>query len=543
MSIRATDPITFEVVRGALYAICEEMKSVMTRAAFSPLLSLSADLSCALLDAEGHVVAQGNDIPVHLGAMPFSGRGILEAMPASGWKRGDAVLSNDPYAGGSHLPDMTLLTPIFDEAGVAGFAASRVHWPDIGGAAAGSSAVTDEIVKEGLRIPPVRIMREGLLDEGVRTLLFANVRVPGDRLGDFRAQVACNERGVKRVEELVRRYGGPAVRQIFAETQEYSELQVQHVLARMPDGVYRATQHLDGDGYVEDAGTGPLGVTVTIEKTGRRLHCDFTGTAPQARGPINAPFAVTASSCYYVLLALAGGSVPPNSGAYRPLTLTAPPGTLVNAAYPAPVVAANTEMSNRLVDLLFEALAPAIPDRVIGGSYGSAGVFALGGWDPARERRFVHLETTGGGMGASSAGPGLSGHRVHMGNTMNLPIEAVEAAMPLRVEEYALVDGSAGTGRWPGGMGVRRVMRALADGIEFSLLCERALHPAHGVAGGRPGRVARFWIERRDGTIAPLSSKTPAGRLEAGDALCLETAGGGGWGAPGAGAPGEADGV
>lgn len=543
MSIRANDPITFEVVRGALYAICEEMKSVMTRAAFSPLLSLSADLSCALLDADGHVVAQGNDIPVHLGAMPFSGRGILQAMPAAGWKRGDAVLSNDPYSGGSHLPDMTLLTPIFDDAGIVGFAASRVHWPDIGGSAAGSSAVTDEIVKEGLRIPPVRIMREGLLEEGVRTLLFANVRLPGDRLGDFRAQVACNERGARRVEELVQRYGGPAVRQIFAETQDYSEIQVQHVLQRMPDGVYGASQHLDGDGYVEDAGTGSLGVTVTLEKRGRRLHCDFTGTAPQARGPINAPFAVTASSCYYMLLALAGGSVPPNSGAYRPLTLTAPAGTLVNAVYPAPVVAANTEMSNRLVDLLFEALAPAVPDRVIGGSYGSAGIFALGGWDPARERRFVHLETTGGGMGASSRGPGLSGHRVHMGNTMNLPIEAVEAAMPVRVEEYALVDGSAGAGQWPGGMGVRRIVRALADGIEFSLLCERALHPALGVAGGHPGRVAKFWIERRDGSIGRLSSKTPAGRLAAGEALCLETAGGGGWGAPSAHAAGEADGV
>jgi N-methylhydantoinase B len=542
-SIRSQDPITFEVVRGALYAICEEMKSVMTRAAFSPLLSLSADLSCALLDADGDVVAQGNDIPVHLGAMPFSGRGILERMPAAGWKRGDAVLSNDPYAGGSHLPDMTLLTPIFDEAGVAGFAASRVHWPDIGGAAAGSSAVTDEIVKEGLRIPPVRIMREGLLDEGLRTLLFANVRVPGDRMGDFRAQVACNQRGVTRVEELVARYGGPAVRRIFAETQDYSEIQVRHELERMADGVYRATQHLDGDGYVEDAGDGRLGVTVTIEKIGTGIHCDFTGTAPQTRGPVNAPFSVTASSCYYVLLALAGGGVPPNSGAYRPIRITAPEGTLVNAAYPAPVVAANTEMSNRLVDLLLEALAPALPDRVVGGSYGSAGVFALGGWDPKRERRFVHLETTGGGMGASARGPGLSGHRVHMGNTMNLPVEAVESAMPLRIDAYALVDGSAGAGRWPGGMGVRRVMRAVADGIEFSLLCERARHPAHGVAGGRPGRVARFWIERRDGSTVSLSSKTPAGRLDAGDALWLETAGGGGWGEPGPDAPGEADAV
>lgn len=535
-SVLATDPITFEVVRGALAAICEEMKSVMTRAAFSPLLSLSADLSCALLDAEGHVVAQGNDIPVHLGAMPFSARGILARIPAPQWKRGDGVLSNDPYAGGSHLPDMTLLSPIFDDAGVLGFAASRVHWPDIGGAAAGSSSVTDEIVKEGLRLPPVRIIREGLLDEGLGTVLFANVRVPGDRVGDFRAQVACNERGVRRVESLAARYGGGVVRRIFAETQDLSQAEVERTLLAMPDGTYRATHHLDGDGYVEDTGGGPLGITVAVEKTGRSVHCDFTGTSPQARGPVNAPLAVTASSCYYVLLALAGGSVPPNSGAYRPLRLTAPTGSLVNAAYPAPVVSANTETSNRLVDLLLDALSPAIPDRVIGGSYGSAGVFAIGGWDPARGRHFVHLETTGGGMGASRHGPGLSGHRVHMGNTMNLPVEAVEAGLPVRVDAYALVDGSGGAGRWPGGLGVRRVIRALVDGVEFSLLFERALHPAHGAAGGRPGRVARFRVERRDGTVVPLGSKTPAGRLEAGDALVVETAGGGGWGEPGPGA-------
>ena len=277
-SILHDDPVTFEVVRGGLYAICEEMKSVMMRASFSPLLSLSADLSCAILDHKGDVVAQGNDIPVHLGAMPFSAKGVLAAFPLETWRPGDAVLNNDPYSGGSHLPDMTLLTPIFDADGVVGFAASRVHWPDIGGSSAGSSSVTDEIVKEGLRVPPVKIMREGQPDDGVWTLLFANVRIPDDRVGDFRAQAACNARGVERVEEVIARYGGPAVRQIFAETQDYSQRMVEAVLDDIPDGTYRATQHLDGDGYSEDSGNGDFGISVTIEKKGRRLRFDFAGT-------------------------------------------------------------------------------------------------------------------------------------------------------------------------------------------------------------------------------------------------------------------------
>ena len=380
-SVIRDDPITFEVVRGGLYAICEEMKSVMTQAAFSPLLSLSADLSCALLDEYGNVVAQGNDIPVHLGAMPFSARGILAAFPAAQWRPGDAVLSNDPYSGGSHLPDMTLLTGIFDDDGLLGFAASRVHWPDIGGSAPGSSAVTDEIIREGLRIPPVKIIHEGEMDPGIATILFANVRVRGDRIGDFKAQVACNRRGVERVSAIIARHGGDVVRQVLEQTQDYSAQMVEAVLESIADGEYTAATHLDGDGYIEDEGDGLLRVVVKVTKRGKRIHCDFAGTEAQARGPMNAPISVTASACYYTLLALAGGEVPPNSGAYRPMTLDAPEGSLVNAVYPAPVVAGNTEMSNRLVDLLLQALAPAISERVIGESYGCAGVWAIGCWD------------------------------------------------------------------------------------------------------------------------------------------------------------------
>jgi N-methylhydantoinase B len=527
---RAPDAITFEVVRSGLYAICEEMKSQIMRASFSPLLSLSADLSCALLDAEGNVVAQGNDIPVHLGAMPFSALGILRRYPAEAWQPGDAVLCNDPYSGGSHLPDMTLLTGAFGDGELIGFAASRVHWPDVGGSSPGSSAVTDEIIKEGLRLPPVLISRGGVINEELWSVLFANVRVPNDRMGDFKAQIAGNARGVERMEGLARRYGVEAFREILAATQSYSQRLMETVIEGIPDGTYKARHHLDGDGYVEDRGDGPLEIAVTITKSARTLHCDFTGTARQARGPMNAPFSVTTSACNYLILALAGGEVQPNSGAYRPLRVTAPEGTLVNPQYPAPVVAGNTEMSNRLVDLLLEALAPAVPELAIGASYGCAGVWAVGGIDARRGRRFVHLETTGGGMGASRSGPGLSGHRVHMGNTMNLPIEAVEAGIPIRIDAYELIEGSGGAGMNPGGMGARRVVRALVDGIQFSLLFERAFHPAKGAAGGEAGRAARFYVRRSDGSEQQLGSKTPAGQLNAGDVLFMETAGGGGWG-------------
>lgn len=530
MRIIEQDPVTFEVVRSGLYAICEEMKSVMTQAAFSPLLSLSADLSCAILDHEGHVVAQGRDIPVHLGAMPFSARGILEVFPAQSWQPGDAALSNDPYSGGSHLPDMTLLTGIFDNDSLIGFAASRVHWPDVGGAAPGSSAVTDEIIREGIRIPPVKILRAGEIDPGIESILFANVRVPDDRVGDFRAQVACNERGVSRVEFLVNRYGGALVRSVLAETQDYSAEMVASMLRDMADGEYTSRCHLDGDGYVSDTGDGELEVVVTVTKRGETIHCDFEGTAPQARGPMNAPISVTASACYYTLLALAGGKVPPNSGAYRPMTVSAPEGSLVNASYPAPVVAGNTEMSNRLVDLVLQAIAPAMADRVIGESYGCAGVWSIGGWDSERARHFVHVETLGGGMGASRQGPGLDGHRTHMGNTMNLPVEAVEAAFPVRIERYQLIENSGGAGLHRGGMGVRREIRSLADGVQYSLLFERALHPAQGVAGGSAGRAATFSLQHASGETHVLESKTEAQTMDHGDLLTIETAGGGGWG-------------
>lgn len=521
---------TLEVVRGALGATAEEMKSIVMRASFSPLLTLSGDLSCAVLDGEGQVVAQGNDIPVHLGAMPFTARGILDRIPPEDIAPGDVLITNDPYAGGTHLPDVTVMSPVFDEGGLVGFVASRVHWPDVGGAAAGSSKATDEAIKEGLRVPPAKLVEKGKLDDKFVELLLANMRVPAERRGDLEAQLAGNRRGVWRIEELVNRYGGETVREVFEESQRYSQILVEQALREIPDGEYRFEERLDGDGFEEEDALPNLTIRVTITKTGDRIGFDFDGSSTCGRGPVNAPFAVTASSVYYTVLAVLGGRIPPNSGAYRPIRITAPEGTLVNATYPAPVVAANTETSNRIVDVLLGALARAVPERVTAGSYGSAAVYTLGGRDPERERPFVHYETIGGGMGAFRGGEGMSGMRVHMGNTMNLPIETVESRLPVRIPRYELIPNSGGRGRWRGGRGVRKVVRALCDGIDFSVLGERARTPAPGIQGGEPGEPANFFIRTDGGKVIALRSKAGAPRLMQGWELWLETAGGGGYG-------------
>lgn len=530
--VSSTDVTTFEIVRGALGAVAEEMKSVVMRASFSPLLSLSGDLSCAILDRKGHVVAQGNDIPVHLGAMPFAAQGILarvdDIVP------GDALMTNDPYAGGNHLPDVTVMSPVFADGELIAFVASRVHWPDVGGAAAGSSSSVDEIVKEGIRIPPVKVVKAGRLDEELVALALTNMRLPADRRGDLEAQLSGNRRGISRLTELTRRYGRETVQGIFADVQRYSESLVRSGLAEIPDGEYSFEERLDGDGFEEPDAPLELAIRVRVEKAGGEIHFDFTGSSPCARGSVNAPFAVTASSVYYTVLAVLGGRIPPNSGAYRPVRITAPEGTLVHATYPAPVVSANTETCNRIVDVLLGALAQAVPEQVTAGSYGSAAVYTLSGWDPRRGRSFVHYETIGGGMGAFDGGDGPNGIRVHMGNTMNLPIEAVEARLPVLIRRYELIPGSGGAGRWRGGCGVRKVIRALRGDIGFSVLAERSRTPAFGLRGGQPGRRAAFSVRTSASENIPLLSKASSPPwLEQGWELWMETAGGGGYGQAG----------
>lgn len=527
MSILTSDPVTFEVVRNTLYATCAEMKSVIMRTSFSPLLSLSADLSCALLDLDCNVVGQGVDIPVHLGAAALSARAALRHFPAETWRDGDGILLNDPYEGGTHLPDVTLMTGLFPDGKLLGYVTSRIHWPDIGGIAAGSSSVTNEILKEGLRIPPVKVIEQHVVRDDILRLVLANVRVPEDRMGDFLAALAGHKRATQRMMELCDRYTADVVAAVMAESQEYSRRLVSARLRQLPDADVSHEETMDGDGI--DPHTAPT-VRVRVTKTGDRLKFDFTGSSPCVAGPINCSLPMTSAVVYYTVLALTGGDIAPNAGAYADVEIVAPAGTLMHAVYPYPVVAANTETSNRVVDIVMGALSKAYPERVAGGGYGSACVYTLGGIDPTRNgRRFVHYETIGGGMGATAHGPGASGIRVHMGNTMNLPIEGVEAALPVRFLEYRIVRESAGQGLHAGGCGVRKSLTALVDGIEASVLGERTLTPARGVAGGGDGALARFTL-RTAGGVRRLDAKSGPHRLDRNDVLEMTTAGGGGWG-------------
>ena len=443
---------------------------------------------------------------------------------------GDAILTNDVYNGGTHLPDMTLISPLFVKEELLGYAVNRTHWPDVGGSAPGSSSVSEEIYQEGIRIPPVVLFREGELDPQLSSILMANVRVPEDRLGDLHAQFAGNMRGIQRVQELVHRYGLDTVRRVMGETVRYSKSLMEQEISQIPDGIYRFEEYMDGDGFSAGPEGRGLKLRVSVEVSGESVSVDFTGSCPATKGPVNAPLAVTASSVYYTLLAVTDPSIPPNSGCYEPIEIIAPKGSIVHADHPYPVVSANTETSNRIVDVLLGAFSQAIPEKVIAASYGSACIVTLGGLNPRTKSPFVHYETVGGGMGACPNGDGVNGHRVHMGNTMNIPVEAIEALFPIRILSYQLIPNSGGLGKFRGGCGVRRVYEALEPGIRFSVLCERSLHPPWGLLGGNPGKRARFLIEDPEGRRTSLSSKVSSMEVPQGHRLWIETAGGGGYG-------------
>ena len=521
------DPVTFEILKNSLYAICDEMKSVIMRASFSPLLSLSADLSCVLVDTRGSVIAQGVDIPVHLGAATFTAKAVLERFPLSSWSDGDGVIVNDPYLGGTHLPDVSLLTPVYSASNLLIFVLSRMHWPDIGGIAAGSSSVTDEILKEGLRIPPVKIIEKGKLRRDLLDFILANVRVPRDREGDFYAALSGHKRATKRVSSLVERHGEKTFALVVKETLAHSARRASARLKLLPDSTVEHSETLDGDGIDESANPR---ICVKITKSSDEITFDFRGSSGAVKGPINAPLPVTSAAVFYIVLCLVGGDISPNSGVYSKVSILTEKGSIVDAQFPSPVVAANTETANRIVDILWAALSKAYPDLSPAGSYGSACVYTLSALAKGPSEPFVHYETIGGGLGGSSDGPGLSGFRVHMGNTMNLPIESLEASMPLRFHSYEIVPETAGQGRNPGGGGVRKIVEALIDGVEASVLGERTQSAAHGVSGGSPGGLAQFQLIR-NGVTFELGSKSGPHLLNKGDRLVMLTAGGGGWGA------------
>jgi len=520
------DPVTLEVVRNGLVGIAEEAMVALRHTASSPNIKERVDCSTAVFDAEGRMLAQAAAIPVHLGSMPAS---VAAAMAAFGrLLPGDQVLVSDPYAGGTHLPDWTLVGPVHDEQGrLVGFAANRAHHADVGGAAPGSMpAMPVDVLAEGLRIPPVRVVREGEEDRDVRALLLANTRTPDERIGDLRAQVGANRVTGRRLLELAATHG-ERWPMLTAATLDHAERLVRAALRAVPDGTSSAQDVLDDDGR----GTQDIRIHAEVRISGGDLHVDMRGCDPQVRGPVNAPRAVTRSAALYVLRAVFAPDAPVNAGTERPLTLETEPGTVVDPRSPAPVAAGNVETSQRIVDVLLAALAPLVPDRVPAGSQGTMNNTLVGGTDPRSGQQFTYYETVAGGQGAGPWGPGADAIQSHMTNTANTPIEAFELAYPMRVRELRLREGSGGTGQHAGGRGLRRVLEVLADDATVSVLGERRLHAPPGLDGGSDGAVGRTTLRHPDGQEEVLPPKATRS-VERGTLVVLDTPGGGGWGRP-----------
>jgi N-methylhydantoinase B len=517
------DPIMLEIANHRLAAVAEEMGVVLCRTALSPNIKERRDYSCAVFDSTGGLVAQAAHIPVHLGSTPLAVRAAIEQVPMG---PGDVTILNDPFAGGTHLPDVTVVAPVYRPRGRRPFAyvANRAHHADIGGMAPGSMPLASEIFQEGFRLPPVRLVAGGRPVPEVLALFLANTRVPAEREGDLMAQWAALRIGAKRLRELAAGEGPAPLARQMAALQRYSAALMRAALSRLPAGCYLARDVLDDDGL----GTERIPIAVSVTLGDGRARVDFTGSAPQTRGPLNANLAVTRSAVLYVFTALAEEDIPPNEGLARPLTVVAPEGSVVNARFPAAVAGGNVETSQRIVDVLLRALARAAPNRIPAASAGSMSNVALGG--TVGGRAFAYYETVAGGAGGGPLGTGASAVHTHMTNTMNTPIEALEAYYPLRVRRYGIRRGSGGRGRRPGGDGVVREIEFLAP-AEVTLLGERRRHGPYGLAGGRDGLPGRDWIVRSGARRQRLPAKVTV-EVEPGDRLRVETPGGGGFGRP-----------
>ncbi len=534
------DPILLEVFKNRFASIADEMGMVLRRTSYSPNIKERLDFSCAIFDAQGRMIAQAAHIPVHLGAMPVSVAAAIEQMT---FAPGDVVILNDPFHGGSHLPDITMITPIFihaeeqdrcrtEETGLPstparlhlfGFVASRAHHADVGGMTPGSMPLAQEIFQEGIIIPPLKLVEAGRVNQGVMALLLANVRTSKERAGDLRAQMAANRKGIERFGEVVGRYSLSEVNHYMTGLLEYAELMTRRLIADLPDGAYKFEDFMDNDGITSD----PIKIAVTITIDGDEAVVDFSGSSPQVRGSVNTVYAVTLSAVYYVFRAMIGLDIPANSGCMAPIKVIAPEGTVVNAIPPAAVAGGNVETSQRIVDTLLGALAQASPERVPAASQGTMNNVTIGGWDPERSRAFTYYETIGGGMGAGPAAPGAAAIHCHMTNTLNTPVEALEYAYPFRVRRYEIRSDSGGAGHQPGGNGIRREIELFHES-QVTLLTERRRFTPYGLAGGKSGQTGRNVLVR-DREEAVLPGKISI-TLQAGDILRIETPGGGGYG-------------
>jgi len=517
-------PIEFEVFKNLFLSIAEEMGVTLCRTGFSPNIKERLDYSCAVYDSAGETIAQGDHMPVHLGAMPLSVRAAIDAGPMA---PGDIVMLNDPFHGGTHLPDITLVSPVFlnvRDRKPTFYVANRAHHSDVGGMSPGSMPVAREIYQEGLILPPVRLAIRGRINRDVMTILLANVRTPDEREGDVTAQIAANNVADTRLRETVRRYGRRRTLAYASALQDYTARVVRAAIREIPDGRYEFEDALDDEGFSDR----PVKIRAAVTILKDRATIDFTGSDPQVGGSVNANYAMTLSACLYAFRCLVGEDVLYNAGVSRPLTVIAPEGSIVNARRPAAVAGGNVETSQRITDVVFGALGKALPDRLPAASQGTMNNVTLGGTDPRTGSRFAYYETMGGGMGARKGLDGISGVHTHMSNTRNTPVEAIEHYLPVRIQQYAIRGGSGGDGQWRGGDGLVREYEMLTD-TTVTVLSERRRGRPYGARGGEPGQSGRNTLTRPGQNAETLPGKIEL-QLHAGDRLKIETPGGGGYG-------------
>jgi N-methylhydantoinase B len=515
MSETRLDPVTLSVLASALAGIAEEMGAILIRGSYSSNIKERRDCSTALFDERGNMVAQAEHIPVHLGAMPEAVAAIRSRDPVPG----DVFAINDPYSGGTHLPDITLVSPVASGEGgeILGYAVTRAHHSDVGGMRPGSMpSDSREIFQEGVIIPPVRLVRGGEYVDDVLDLLLANVRTPDLRRGDLRAQIAANNIAEERVGELIERRSKEVVLAAFEEVVSYAERRTREAIRELPDGEHEAEDFMEGDGITDE----DIPIKARVEIRDDSITIDFEGTADQVRGNINCPLPVTRSACYFALRVLLPKDILANAGTYAPLRIRAPEGSLVNARYPAAVVAGNVETSNRIADTVLAAFSGFAPEVIPAQGQGTMNNTIIGG---SGNGGWTYYETIGGGQGASSTGAGPSGVHVGMSNTLNTPVEAFELEYSMRVERYELLYGSGGGGEHRGGDGIERSVRVL-ESASLSLLTDRRRHPPRGARGGESGKVGENLLNGEE--LPPKVGRD----LEAGDVVTIRTPGGGGYG-------------
>lgn len=518
-----SDIVQLQVFRNLFSSIADEMGIALQRAAFSPNIKMRRDFSCAVFDRGGQLLAQAAHIPVHLGAMPMAMSSVLDTFDLG---EGDVAILNDPYRGGTHLPDISMVSSAYAQGELIGYLMTRAHHADVGGITPASMPLSTEIYQEGVIIPPLKLVCAGQVNQALFDLILRNVRTPDERRGDFRAQLAAHDTGAIRFMEVAERYGVATVTSQSAALMDYSERMTRAMIMGLPGGRFEFEDYLDDDGNTP----GRVRLHVTIRREGEsNLVVDLSGCADQRAGPINAVRAVTHSALLYVVRTLLDEDVPVNAGMLRPLQLITRPGSVVDAVAPAAVSAGNVETSQRITDVLYGAFAQALPERVPAASQGTMNNLALGGHNPRLNGPFAYYETMGGGMGARPAQPGMAGVHDHMSNTLNTPIEALEIDYPLRVLRYELRRGSRGRGRHDGGDGLRRDLEFL-ERADATLITERRTTRPYGLHGGSEGRPGENVLIRR-GRARRLPGKAKVS-LEPGDVLSIRTPGGGGYGPP-----------